>query len=401
MRVPLMMIVSIVIVTLMTDGYIWCYLRKRARQSRWSKLYAWSCVLCWLLLIVTMLMPRRDAGSSILPVMWMLYTYITIYASKIIFMIVSAFGFISRLWRAHYIRPMGIIAFLLASVVFIIFWWGAFWGRQNLEVTHYTFSSQKVPPQFDGFRIVQISDLHVGTWGTDIGFIQKLVERVNDQHPDVIFFTGDIVNRNTDELLPFVDELGALKAKYGVYSVLGNHDYGNYQEWDSEEEHLKNNERLASLEKRMGWHLLNNSHLYLTEGNDSIVLIGVENWGEPPFGQYGDLDKAYPREKQHDTHLKILMSHNPEHWKQVVSRKTNIDLTLSGHTHAMQMMVKAGNYRWSPAQYKYKQWAGAYAADTATLNPRICYVNIGAGEVGMPFRIGARPEITVITLKNR
>lgn len=400
------MMVVVIVLTLLIDGYIYLYLRRGIGMRRLvSRTYAIFCCLCWILLCVALLMPRRSNDSSILPVMWMLYTYVTIYVGKLIFTIISLFGFIPRLWGSRCLRVFGIIGGVAALLAFLTLWWGALWGRRDIEVTECTIESDRLPKSFSGYKIVQISDLHVGTWGDDVSFIAKLVDRINRLNPDVILFTGDIVNRNTPELLPFVGELSRLHAKDGVYSVLGNHDYGDYITWESDLAHIANNKYLAELERDMGWHLLNNTHTFLVRGADSIPLIGVENWGEPPFAQYGDLDKAYPADKesrynQNDSLFKILLSHNPEHWRRIVREKTNIDLTLAGHTHAMQFMLKAGKLRWSPAQYKYEQWAGKYVyGDSA--HPRVCYVNIGSGEVGLPFRVGATPEVTVITLKKR
>ncbi|MDE5871172.1 MAG: metallophosphoesterase, partial [Muribaculaceae bacterium] len=244
--------------------------------------------------------------------------------------------------------------------------------------------------------------------------------------PDLIVFTGDIVNQKADELKPFENILSKLEAADGVYSILGNHDYGDYVDWPSEEAKTANLDNLKKIQEDAGWKMLNNDHVYLKRNKDgrrdSIALIGVENWGEPPFGKYGDLQKAYPSDSRHnlrDKIFKILLTHTPVHWGREVSKRTNIDLSLSGHTHAMQASFDAFGKRYSPAALRYQTWGGFYTEngigeiedfgnpDTSgglerSLDKSSLYVNIGAGEVAMPFRIGAsNPEITLITLRKK
>lgn len=352
-------------------------------------------------------MPRRDASSAITPVMWMLFTYLTIYAAKFIYMICSLIGRLARLslritWKQYPSRWIGLG---LAVIFLALMWIGAGHTRRHIEITREDFYSNKLPESYDGYKVVQLSDLHVGTWGEDTSFLKNLVDSVNAQNPDLIVFTGDIVNRQTDEILPFIEVLKGLKAKDGVYSILGNHDYGDYVDWDTPQAKAQNLQWLKDIQKEMGWKMLNNERTYLHKGQDSILLIGVENWGEPPFPQYGDLNKALPSEigegpHQNDSTYKLLLSHNPEHWNREVSKHTNIDLTLSGHTHAMQAMLKVGDWKWSPAKYRYDQWAGRYNRQNENGDDTEIYVNIGSGEVGMPARLlNAYPEITLITLK--
>ena len=198
--------------------------------------------------------------------------------------------------------------------------------------------------------------------------------------------------------------LSRLKARDGVYSVMGNHDYGDYITWDSDEEKAADRKRLKEMQKRMGWKMLNNERTFIVSGNDSLPLIGVENWGEPPFSQYGRLTDAYPLSKDsaynlNDRRFKILLTHNPEHWSREVTEMSDIDLTLSGHTHAMQLMLSGFGSHWSPAKYKYGRWGGLYKSSGPQKDPQYLNVNIGCGEVGVPMRIGAVPEITLITLK--
>ena len=210
----------------------------------------------------------------------------------------------------------------------------------------------------------------------------------------------------TEELKPFISVLSRLKAPDGVLSILGNHDYGDYVDWSNPDDRLANNRELAADQERMGWDLLNNTRRFISKGSDSIMVIGVENIGDPPFPTYGDLEKALPASSdsiyhQNDTRFKILMTHNPAHWDKEVSHTTNIDLSLAGHTHAMQMMIKIGGWEWSPAKFRYEQWGGMYERLNDRGHKTRLYVNIGAGEVGMPSRIlNAYPEITLFTLKH-
>lgn len=405
MRIQIIMVITVVVVSLLADAYIYLYLRK-TRHSRTTQIaYLIGTAICYAAVIVGLCLPTREGSSSILPVMWIFYAYLTVYAAKIAFIIMTLLAMLPRLWGSRV--NLGVATGLpVAIAVFLIMWWGAIWGRREIQVNYYNEVSPKIPAAFNGYRIVQFSDLHVGTWGTDTTFVSELVDSINALKPDVILFTGDIVNRNSQELKPFVNVLSRLRARDGVYSILGNHDYGDYQNWATEQDYNENKKELLRMQKQMGWKMLNNQHTFLIRGNDTIPLIGMENWGEPPFTTYGDLDKSYPREKenryhQRDTLFKILMTHNPEFWNQKMKSQSNIDLTLSGHTHAMQMIVKVGDWRWSPAQYKYEQWGGDYHRLNDRGEPMTIYTNIGSGEVGLPYRIGAPPEITVITLYSR
>ena len=403
MRIPIIMMTILIALSFVVDGAVWLFLRRTyPQQTKVRRGYFWSAIACWIFLAVILCLPRRGE-SSILPVMWCLYGYLTIYISKIIYAVIAWVMTIPMLWGMRTARLGSTIALPVGMIVFLIMWWGALFGRQGIEVNYFDMRSEKIPASFNGYRIVQFSDAHVGTWGADTTFVSRFVDQINALIPDLILFTGDIVNRESEELRPFLNVLSRLHAKDGVYSVLGNHDYGMYREWNSEAQRDSDVMQLNRWQEKMGWRVLNNEHNFIARGRDSIAIIGVENWGEPPFGQMGDLDKAYPRagegyHHQQDSLFKVLLSHNPEHWNQVVSRKSNIDLTLAGHTHAMQFMIKIGNWKWSPAMYKYDQWAGDYTRPGVDGKPVTCYVNVGSGEVGMPFRIGATPEITLITL---
>ncbi len=410
MRISWMVAFVIGFLTVAIDLYIYFDLRKNfAKKHRWAPTaYAISAIVMWIAAAVMLCMPYRSGEMNIQGLMWALYTYITIYASKIVFVIFSLIGLLPYLWRHGRKRRswrLGQwIGLPLSLVTFFVMWYGVFVTRHQIEVTHVNIVSGKIPKGFDGFRIVQISDLHTGTWGDDTRFISKLADSVNNCKPDVVFFTGDIVNRQTSELTPFLKTLSKIKAPYGVYSILGNHDYGDYMVWESDEEKASNLELMKAWQAQIGWKMLNNRRVPLIAKGDTIQLIGVENWGEPPFRQYGHLLDAYPISKDsvynlNDNRYKILLTHNPEHWRREASQISNINLTLSGHTHAMQMIFGAGRFRWSPSALMYETWGGLYERTNQRGDNLKIYVNIGAGEVGMPYRIGgAVPEVTVITL---
>lgn len=400
------MAILLIIGSVLIDLYIYFDIRRNenASRRRWSLVYAVASLLCWAFLGVCLLIPRRDASTDISFIMWGLYSYLSVYIPKFIFVVCSLLGGLPRLWRRKPLRT-GLWAGLpLGIICFVMLWWGVAVTRHDIEVVDIDIYSPRLPAGFDGYRIAQISDLHTGTWGNDTRFIARLCDSVNACRPDVIFFTGDIVNRETRELQPFLKTLSTLHAPDGVYSILGNHDYGDYMEWNSQSEKNDNLQLLKDWQRQIGWKMLNNSHTELIAGGDTIQLIGVENWGEPPFHQYGNLIDAYPINPDsihnlNDSRFKILLTHNPEHWVREVTKISNIDLSLSGHTHAMQIEFRLGKLKWSPAVFRYSTWGGLYERENPKGELMRIYVNIGAGEVGMPSRIGgAYPEITVITL---
>lgn len=411
MRTPVLLIVLSYLVLIVSDMIIISDLRKMSLYDKfapsrgtkkpgwWWKVYLVFAILTLSLLTVGIAMPKKNIHSDLSPMMWMLYVVLSIMLPQCIYSIVSIIGRLPSLFRHRRWNTGLWIGLPLGVLIFVLMWWGVIFGRNRIQTVKVEIDSPKVPESFDGYKIAQISDLHVGTWGNDTAFISRLVERVNELHPDLIIFTGDIVNRMSDELVPFIGPLSRLKAPDGVLTILGNHDYGDYISWENPEEKRSNLESLKNYQKSMGWKMLDNSHMTVagTTG-DSIVVIGVGNWGEPPFTKYGDLKRAIPEAMLNDNNFKILLSHNPEHWNREVSHISNIDFTLSGHTHAMQLMFSIGKWRWSPSKYRYEQWGGLYERENDNGVPTKLYVNIGAGEVGIPFRIGADPEITLFTL---
>ena len=338
--------------------------------------------------LVWILLSSRDALAIQKYIGVFTISYMAIVLPKAIFMACSLLDFPLKYllkWQVHPFSWIGVIAGI-ALVIIVLY--GAFWGRKQFDVKQVTFTSPNLPAAFDGYRIAQISDIHTGSWNGDREALQKAVDLINAQQTDLIVFTGDIVNTKASELEPFEDILARLKAPDGVFSILGNHDYGPYYAWPTTEDRDRNIQDIQDKQNAMGWQLLNNSHVMLKHGTDSIALIGVENNGEPPFSQYSDLPKAIKGTEQ--SAFKLLLSHNPTHWRREVL-DTDIDLMLAGHTHAMQFALG----RLSPSRFMYPEWSGLYMEGKQGL-----YVNVGLGYIGLiPIRFGAWPEITVITLK--
>ena len=285
------------------------------------------------------------------------------------------------------------VALGLAAVPFLSLLYGVTKGKYNFKVFNQHLYFPDLPDAFDGFTITHISDIHSGSFD-NAEKINYAVDLINQQGSDILLFTGDIVNAKADEMHPWIDTFNRLtKPVFGKYSVLGNHDYGAYLDWDSEEAKAKNFEDIKDLHRQIDFKLLLNEHVKIKKEDQELVLVGVENWGKH-FGSMGDVDKA--SEGLTDKDFKILMSHDPSHWDaQIKGHPKNFHLTLAGHTHGMQFGIEIpGYFKWSLAQYIYKQWAGLYEEAG-----KYVYVNRGFGFHAYPGRVGIMPEITVITLK--
>jgi predicted MPP superfamily phosphohydrolase len=292
-------------------------------------------------------------------------------------------------------RFLSMIAIGIAAVPFGALLYGMYKGKYNFKVLKYELEFEDLPDAFQDYQITQISDLHSGSFDNRKK-IEYAVKLINEQHSDAIFFTGDMVNNIALEMLPWKDLFTTLEAKDGKYSILGNHDYGDYAGFETEELKAQNLEDLKKIQQEIGFDLLLNESRYLKKGNDKIALIGVENWGRGGFKKAGDLKKA-SRDIQKDD-FKILLSHDPSHWEDVVIQdEYHYHLTLSGHTHGMQFGIEIpGWVKWSPVKWRYKYWAGIYEEMGQLIN-----VNRGFGFLGYPGRVGIWPEITVITLKKK
>ncbi|MFM2136854.1 MAG: hypothetical protein RL021_2254 [Bacteroidota bacterium] len=281
---------------------------------------------------------------------------------------------------------------MLSAIPLVSLAWGMMGNVYRYRVRNVRIPLPALPAAFEGLRVVQISDLHVGSF-ISAEPLKKAVELIHAQRPDVIFFTGDLVNDRHEEALEYRDVLSRLSAPMGVYSVLGNHDYGDYFRWNTLEEKDENLRRMKALHGEMGWKLLLNDHAYLERGGERVGLIGVENWSaRMNFRRYGDMAAAV--DGFNPAPVNILLSHDPSHWHaEITGDYPYVDLMLAGHTHGMQFGVEIPGFRWSPVQYVYREWADLYSQGGQHL-----YVNRGLGFIGYPGRVGILPEITVFEL---
>ncbi len=292
--------------------------------------------------------------------------------------------------RSQFIYQVG---FTVATIPFIGAAYGMLKGRFDFRTVKIEKHFENLPPAFDGLRIVQISDAHLGSFFDDKTHVRKGFKMIRDLKPDLIVFTGDMVNNYSIEAENWIEEFKSLTAPFGKFAIVGNHDYGDYSSWPDMERKKANFDRLLEIQKEMGFKPLLNEHILLEQQGEKIALIGVENWGIKPFPQKGDIDKA--KKGTENIGFKILLSHDPTHWDIIVSKEhPDINLTFSGHTHGAQFGVELGNVKWSPIQYKYKHWGGLYEKAGQVL-----YVNRGFGYIGFPGRVGIPPEITLITLR--
>lgn len=362
-----------VVLMALPDWYIY-----RQYVNRWrKKVLRWLYWLPSITLFIGMIIvfgsfePRPDAMNRL---GIFLITFLCINVPKAIFAL-------TRPMFKTYIS----LAISLLAMAYLVF--GATEGKEHFQVKEVTIESEDIPQGFDGYRIVQLADIHAGSWGENTQPMQKAVDIINHLQPDLIVFTGDLVNNLASELNPFIPVFSQLIAKHGVYSVLGNHDYSTYIKWDTPQQREAQLDSLKTKQAQMGWTLLNNQHVILYHQNDSIAIIGVENSGRPPFPDHAHLSEAMAGT---EGMFQILLSHDPSHWRREVLPKTDIQLMLSGHTHAMQTKI----FGFSPAQFVYPENDGLYQEGKQML-----YVNIGLGHLLYPIRLGAWPEITFLTLK--
>jgi len=286
---------------------------------------------------------------------------------------------------------LSLLGFGLAGIFSGLIIDGVAFGKYRFRARKVKLKIAGLPEKFKGYRIVQISDVHSGSFSHPEK-LQKAIDLINEQNADLVLFTGDMVNNYADEFVPFVSLFSTIQSKDGKYSVLGNHDYGDYAEWKSPQEKAKNIPNLIDLQKKAGFEMLRNEHRFIERDGEKLYILGVENWGEKPFPQFGDLDKAAAGIPSNAA--KILMSHDPTHFDRIVKfHPSNVQLTLSGHTHGMQFGIDLKNFKWSPVQYRYPKWADLYQSEGKYL-----YVNRGFGVIGYPGRVGILPEITVFEL---
>ena len=374
-----------IVLTALPDWYIYrTYIRQWKKKAMRMLYWVPSIVLLLGMVYVFGSFKAKPESMNLLGIF--LITFLTISVPKIVFTLLSL------LFRAILPKSKGRflgICIAGASALFVMGYilYGALFGTENFKVRETTILSKDLPQGFENYRIVQISDIHCGSWAGNPQALQKAVNIINAQQPDLIVFTGDLVNNIATEVDEFMPVLSQLKAKDGVYSVLGNHDYAMYIPWESPEKKEENLNALKQKQADMNWNLLNNRHVKLYQKGDSIALIGVENSGRPPFPNYAKLPEAM---EGTEGMFKVLLSHDPSSWRREVLPETDIQLTLSGHTHAMQTKI----FGFSPSAWVYPEYEGLY-----TEGGQMLYVNIGLGHLMYPLRLGAWPEITLLTLK--
>lgn len=294
-------------------------------------------------------------------------------------------------WFNITLNALIVIGLTLAFLQFTAILYGIFVGKYKYQIRKIQLQFPHLPADLDQLKLVQISDLHLGSFFNRYHKLEKAINKINSINADYVLFTGDLVNNFAQEVKGWENTLKKIKSKKGVYSILGNHDYGDYVNWKEKIKYDQNIAELVEYHTQIGFKLLRNSSIALSNEENKAFLIGVENWGAPPFKQYGDLKQA--TENIPTDSFKILLSHDPSHFDYEVTKQTNIDLTLSGHTHGMQFGFERWGLKISPVQLKYPKWAGLYRVKNQFL-----YVNRGLGYIGFPGRVGIYPEITEITL---
>lgn len=337
---------------------------------------------------------RRTGSNAQRFIQLLLSAMLLMFIPKVFSSLVLMAEDIVRLFEGFPARSIYVseAAVVLAGIFFLIILFGLTRGRHFYKIKKETLYFPDLPEAFDGFTITQLSDVHSGSL-SDVKGVQKGLDMADAQNSDLLLFTGDLVNNMASEMTPWIPLFAKLKAPYGKYSVLGNHDYGDYIRWESETAKAANLNHLKEIHAEIGFKLLLNESVTISKQAESISLIGVENWGKGGFHKYGDLKRATTGVP--DNAFKILMSHDPSHWDEVtVDHDQHVHLTLAGHTHGMQFGIELFGFKWSPVKYVYKQWAGLYQQSGKYL-----YVNRGFGYHGLKGRVGIWPEITVLTLK--
>lgn len=392
MRISITGLIIVLVINILADIYIARAITKRT-SKRWP-LTVLHFVCGISVALFTLLVSSRPASLDdgiFLFYTWAFLSFIAITLPRYIFVVFDLIARIPELFRRKRCQAVSIAGMVMAALIFGLIWWGALFNRFSLNIKDVDVHIADLPEAFDGYRIAQISDMHVGTYGTDDTFVAKIVDTVNSLEADMVVFTGDIVNRHADEIRPFLTALSKIHGADGQYAILGNHDYADYYYIDNPRARENDRARLINFYSLTSFDLILDDYRTIYRGNDSIIVIGVENIGRPPFPAYGNLDIAYP--DLGDDNTKILLSHDPSHWHYDIAghHDKNIALTLSGHTHAMQTCI----FGLSPSPLVHDEWSGLYTDDS---HEHQLYVNIGTGTVGTPMRVGATPEITLITL---
>lgn len=371
--------ISVLVASAVTDFHTW----PKAFRT-YITAFIFVLMISKLVLVVFML-----ADDAIRVIRWAIAKYFPSAQASNVTISTEQIALKNRISRSDFLIKTGLF---VAAIPFVSLLWGMAKGAYDYQVKKVKIKLANLPSGFEGYRIIQISDIHTGSF-VSTEPLMEAVKMINDLNPDLILFTGDLVNNQHEEMLPHKPQLSQLKAKHGVYSILGNHDYGDYILWDTPQAKQKNLADLIQSHKDMGWDILLDEHRILENNGDKITLIGVQNWSSHlRFPKYGSMEKATANIDY--SAVNILMSHDPSHWDSEITKKyPQVDIMLAGHTHGFQFGIEIPGFRWSPVQYIYKQWAGLYKEGNQHL-----YVNRGLGFLGYPGRVGILPEITVLEL---
>lgn len=397
MRLYIGLLAIVLIILLIDLAFYFIFLHKRKKHKTWlmitlgaSFLYG----LFWAYLFSCSPKTYSYLQPDNYPLFFLASTLmIVFYIPRLFAIVVKGLLFLLVALKIIKNKLAILISLSVAAMFMTLTITGIFFLRFQFRVIEQTIEHPSIPVHFDDYKIVQISDLHLGTAKKYKSSFNKMVEKINNLNPDIVVFTGDLVNNFASELDGWDEVLGNIKAKSGVYAILGNHDYGDYVRWNSDMDKQQNITHIVSFFRNIHWTLLRNESHLLINNSDTIILAGVENWGNPPFPKYGDLKQTVPDTTKLPV---ILLSHDPSHWdEEVKDHPANIFLTLSGHTHGFQFGIRSQWLNISPVSLKYEKWGGLYEE-----NNKYLYVNVGAGTIGFPGRIGMRPEITLIRLKH-
>ncbi|MEJ2901585.1 metallophosphoesterase [Pedobacter panaciterrae] len=389
-RISVLPLAIIAILLFVLNWYVLSGIRTISSNSLTTPLF-WGFIVLTTATLIYSIIRMRDNGMDLLFKITT-HVFLILFVTEVIF---SAFLLLGDTYRLITQGARNVywveFALLVVLLVILIFIYGMIKGKYAYRVIKHTLFFDDLPSNFDGFTITQISDVHAGSFKNPTA-VQKGIDLIKAQNSDLFVFTGDLVNNKAEEITPWIDHFKQVKAPYGQFSVLGNHDYGDYVPWRSESEKNANLQRLKEYHEELGYKLLLDEEVTLHKDGQKIVLAGVENWGIG-FGERGDLNKALAGTSLND--FKILLSHDPSHWDaEVVKHPSKVHLTLSGHTHGMQFGIEAFGIKWSPVKYRYAHWAGITSRNGRYLN-----INRGFGFLGFSGRIGIWPEITVIELK--
>lgn len=378
---------------LLTDTILWYQLRQYFRKKWQVAVYILHSILFLVALVIFQTSVTHLKGPQ--AYFWIgkfIGILFLFYIPKLLFILFNGMGRLFRRWSPPLAQGIFRTAGILSLGLFLILLYSITLGRYNYKVETVEVPIPRLPEAFEGFTIVQLSDIHLGSYGESYQGIRKLVEEVNRLHPDLIVFTGDMVNNFAGEMTYWIPTLKALEAPEGKYAVTGNHDYGDYTRWPDTTAKAENLRDFFKNMQEMGFQMLNNTRVPIVREHDTLWLAGVENWGKPPFPRYGRISQALKDIPPGQS--VILLSHDPSHWRAEILDHP-VALTLSGHTHAMQLGIQAGKQKWSPAQYLYPEYDGLYREGRQYL-----HVSRGQGYLGFPGRIGLRPVITEIILKS-